>query len=117
MSENLRYHGGDQGWMSYNSNDGTGKIASNVPILKRPSNNWNGNNGMGRYSDGVDLLGTYNSISQSPDFCTGYCSSTAVFLRGGHFGATTYSGVYGLNLGIGPSHISSNNGFRCVYLP
>jgi hypothetical protein len=26
-----RYHGGDQQWMSYTSDDGTGKIASNVP--------------------------------------------------------------------------------------
>ncbi|NCC70769.1 hypothetical protein EOM09_04255, partial [bacterium] len=52
-----RYHGGSQEWMSYHSDDGTGKNASNVPYLKLPLNGWNSLQGMGRYFDGCNGAG------------------------------------------------------------
>jgi hypothetical protein len=116
-----RYHGGDQQWMSYYSNDGTGKIASNVPTLKLPPLTWNANQGMGRYYDGLNLSGAYNSLNEAPNFCTGYCSPTAVFLRGGHWGSGwgggAHAGAFALNLGNGPSLLSTTVGFRCSYAP
>ena len=110
----LRYHGGDQGWMVYD-NDGALVNASNVPILKQPSNNWDADNGMGRYYDGFSLAGAYNSISESPDFCTGYCSPTAAFLRGGQWNDGAYAGVFTLGFHGAPSYVTTGVGFRCVY--
>jgi formylglycine-generating enzyme required for sulfatase activity len=110
-----RYHGGDQRWMSYSSDDGTGKIASLVPALMTPSSGWNANNGMGRYYDGFSLAGAYNSISEAPDFCTGYCSPTAVFLRGGTWDYGAYAGAFALLLYHGPSASGALSGFRCTY--
>jgi formylglycine-generating enzyme required for sulfatase activity len=111
------YHGGDQAWMSYSSDDGTGKIASLVPALMTPSSGWNANNGMGRYYDGTSLAGAYNSISQAPDFCTGHCSPTAVFLRGGGWGTGASVGAFALILNHGPSYSNVGRGFRCTYTP
>ncbi|MFW5704377.1 MAG: hypothetical protein ACOCXG_00915 [Nanoarchaeota archaeon] len=115
MPVDSRYHGGDQGSMSYSSDDGTGKIASDVPTLKIPSNGWNANNGMGRYFDGYDLA--YNSINEAPDFCTGYCSFTAVFLRGGYWGDGARAGAFAFSLNNGPSRSNAVYGFRCSYTP
>lgn len=109
------YHGGDQQWMSYSSNDGTGKIASNVPALKLPINGWNADEGMGRYLDGMSLTGTYNSINEDPDFCTGYCSQTAVFSRSGDWDGGLAVGALTLNFDIGPSATDPSGGFRCAY--
>ncbi|MCB9370349.1 hypothetical protein H6501_02000 [Candidatus Woesearchaeota archaeon] len=110
-----RYHGGDQGWMSYNSDDGTGKNASLVPTSKLPSNGWNANQGMGRYHDGSDILGASNNVNEAPDFCTGYCSPKAVFLAGGFWGTQVRAGVFALLLGDGPSGSFTTAGFRCSY--
>jgi len=111
-----RYHGGDQAWMSYSSDDGIGKIESLVPTLKTPSSGWNTNNGMGRYHDGSSLVGAYNSINQAPDNCgPGYCSPIAVFLRGGNWGVGAYSGLFTLLLSDGSSVSDSTRGFRCSY--
>jgi formylglycine-generating enzyme required for sulfatase activity len=112
-----RYHGGDQGWMSYNSDDGTGKIATLVSSLKAPSSGYNAKNGMGRYYDGYSLAGTYNSINEAPDFCIGYCSSTTVFLRGGHWNNGANTGVFTLDLDAGSSDSLTGTGFRCSYTP
>jgi len=112
-----RYHGGDQAWMSYSSDDGTGKIASLVPALMTPSSGWNANNGMGRYYDGTSLAGAYNSISEAPDSCTGYCSPTAVFLRGGYWGGGADAGAFALLLHHGPSLSDTGAGFRCSSAP
>ena len=117
MPNASRYHGGDQQWMSYNGDDGTGKVASLVPNLMLPSNGWNAYQGMGRYYDGYSLAGTYNNINESPDFCTGYCSFTAVFLRGGNWYDGAYAGAFALILNDGPSHSGSYDGFRCSYEP
>ena len=110
-----RYHGGDQQWMSYHSNDGTGKVASLVPTLKLPSNGWNANQGMGRYYDGYDILGAYNNVNEYPDFCTGYCASKGVFRSGGRWSTGAYAGAFALSLDDGPSASGTNNGFRCSF--
>lgn len=117
ISSASRYHGGNQQWMSYNSNDGTGKIASLVPALMRPPSGWNINQGMGRYFDGTNLTGGYNSLNQAPDFCTGYCSPTSVFVRGGRWATSFATGLFTISLDYGPSGISVGVGFRCAYSP
>ncbi|MFW5704974.1 MAG: archaellin/type IV pilin N-terminal domain-containing protein [Nanoarchaeota archaeon] len=110
-----RYHGGNARWMSYSNDDGTHKIADLVPALKTPSSGWNADNGMGRYHDGTDLAGAYNSINQAPDFCTGDCSPTAVFLRGGTWSDGAFAGAFALDLTRGPSYSYTRMGFRCSY--
>lgn len=116
INSNSRYHGGNSGFMSYNFDDGTGLIATNVPASKKPYNSsWNSYFGMGRYYDGYNLLGSYNSISQSPDFCSGYCSPTATFLRSSYWSLGISSGLYTINLNAGPSYADQYSGFRCAY--
>ncbi len=117
MPIGLRYYGGGEGWYSYNSDDGTGSVASLVPVLKQPLNGWNALNGMGRYFDGNNDVGTVNNRVESPDFCAGYCSSTAIFLRGGRWSYGEYTGVYALELFTGPSRAQTDTGFRCTYHP
>ena len=109
-----RYQGGDQQWMSYSSDDGTGKVALNISSLKLPNNGWYANQGMGRYHDGWSLGGAYNGINESPDFCIGYCSPTTAFLRGGGWNRGADAGAFALHLGNAPSN---NYGFRCAYEP
>ena len=103
--------------MSYNSDDGIGKIASLMPALKLPSNGWNANQGMGRYYDGFSLAGAYNLINESPDNCTRYCSPSVVFLRGGAWYLGVGAGTYALTLLNGPSFLHTDRGFRCSYAP
>ena len=111
-----RYPGGE-GWMSYSSNDGTGKITSLIPLVKLPSFGWNANQSMGRYYDGFSASFSTNSINESPDFCTGYCSSTIVLGRSGTYSSGSYTGIFTFNTNYGPSHADTSRGFRCAYTP
>jgi len=117
ISVSDRYHGGDQQWMGYISDDGTGKIASNVPSFMLPPNDWNADQGMGRYCDGSSLAGAYNNVNEAPDFCTGYCSSSAAFLRGGDWYGGAFAGAFALHLGNGPSFTDAGFGLRCSWSP
>ena len=115
-----RYHGGDQKWMSYSSDDGTGKVASLVPTSMLPSNGWNANQSMGRYQDGNNISGAYNNVDEGQACTSGYCSSKAVFAVGGRWDYGAYAGVFTLYLDIGPSALNAaslygTDGFRCSY--
>ena len=110
-----RYHGGDQGWMSYNSDDGTGKNASLVPSSKLPSNGWNANQGMGRYYDGYDILGANNNVDEGQACTSGYCAPKGVFLSGGDWSNGALTGAFALVLDGGPSYSFTSFGFRCTY--
>ncbi len=114
ISAGLRYHGGDQGWMSYNANDGTGKNALNIPILKLPSSNWNANNGMGRYYDGLSLDGAKDDGTNCGP---GDCWHTAVFVRGGTWASALGSGIFSLGFDHGPWDPGNRRGFRCSFTP
>ena len=110
-----RYHGGDQGAMSYNANDGTGKIAVNVLGNKIPPAPYTALHGMGRYNDGSSRSGATNNITESPENCTGSCATTTtVFARGEGWSDGLAAGVFALNLSLGKSYASSGIGFRCV---
>jgi flagellin-like protein len=112
-----RYQGGNKGWMSYNSIEGSYQFASNIPALKAPPNGWNANQGMGRYQDGTNLGGGYNQFSGNPDFCTAYCSTNVALVRGGILGASDgglNSGIFSLILEYGRNTYFA---FRCVYTP
>ncbi len=104
-----RYYGGNNSWMSYNSDDGTGKIAKSpiFPSLKLPLNGWNANQGMGRYFDGCNSSGTWTGSS--------YSGTIAGFLRGGNWNNKANVGVFVLYLRDAPSYRSSYIGFRCSY--
>lgn len=54
-------------------------------------------------------------MNEDPDFCTGQCSPTAVFLRGGDWANSAIAGVFALHLDGGLSYSNSDRGFRCVY--
>jgi len=106
-----RYYGGGNNWMSYSSDDGTGKIITSptFPSLKLPSNGWNANQGMGRYLDGLNLAGTWNDTS--------YTGSISGFLRGGAWDNWDDAGVFSLSLDIAPITFFTSYGFRCAYSP
>ncbi len=104
-----RYYGGNNNWMSYNSNDGTGKIAKSptFPFLKLPPNGWNANQGMGRYCDGWNSFGTWTGSS--------YSGTIAGFLRGGDWSNGAGAGAFALYLSNAPSYRYLDIGFRCSY--
>ena len=104
-----RYYGGNNGWMSYNNNDGTGRIAKSptFPFLKLPPNGWNANQGMGRYYDGASLSGTWTGSS--------YSGTIAGFLRGGSWPDGAGAGAFALDLTYAPAGRHVSYGFRCSY--
>ncbi len=104
-----RYYGGNNTWMSYNSNDGTGRIAKSptFPSLKLPPNGWNADQGMGRYYDGYSSSGTWTGSS--------YSGTTAGFVRGGDWTYGAFAGAFTLHLDNPPSYRNLNFGFRCSY--
>ena len=108
-----RYHGGASQVMSYNTSDGF-SVASSVPVAKRPQNNWNASQGMGRYYDGYSLAGAFNSYNESPENCADYCTPTAVFLRGGAWVGGAHAGAFSLYLNYGRSAAGIGSGFRCT---
>jgi formylglycine-generating enzyme required for sulfatase activity len=121
-----RYHGGATGWMSYSSNDGavsgtSYSIASNLTTNKRPTNNWNANQGMGRYYDGANVAGAYTTVYEWPDYvgANAYNAPVAAFLRGGGWNSGAGGGVFALSLDAGRSSVKgmnnlNNAGFRCT---
>lgn len=120
IAKGNRYHGGTGQWMSYLSNDGAVSgtsftAATNVPLNKRPPSTWNANQGMGRYYDGYDAAGAYNSVNEWPDLAgTGYVAPYAAFLRGGSWYHGAYAGVFALTLNHGRSYAYASVGFRCT---
>ena len=120
-----RYADGESEWFDYHTSGGTfAAIHSNrMPINKLPSSSWTTENGVGRYYDGSPghPLSTYVTESEAPFVCApgnvppAYCDAYAVFARGGHWSAYSYSGVFSLNLNHGRSSRSSQIGFRCAY--
>ena len=104
-----RYYGGGNGWMSYNSDDGTGKIATSpkFPSLKLPPNGWNANQGMGRYFDGGSSSGTWTGSA--------YTGIEAGFLRGGDWNFGANAGLFALYLDDVPLSLLAGIGFRCSY--
>lgn len=109
-------------WLAYNTTAGdiaAGPLTTaQAPINKLPPNNWNAAQGMGRYfiqgTDRVTYPGAYNSVSQAPDFCTGYCAPYAAFLRGGSWVYGAYSGPFTLSLNDGRAGSRGHPGFRCT---
>jgi len=87
---------GSNKWISYNSDDGTGQVATNVPVAKLPPNGWNADQGMGRYYD-ERYSGTYVVMRGGPH---GDCANTGVFTLVGH---KDNRGIYAA--------------CRCVYTP